>query len=116
MLIPVVKRADSDNAATFQAPFRLEKYTKYGTAFADVSRRAHSASAPLFIPDFTGVRRQIVEHLNDSIHDLEAKLSTASDKETRNEYILEAVKLLECMGMLRSTDAGRREPTVRGKY
>jgi hypothetical protein len=72
------------------------KDLKYGEAFREASRRAQEAGAPLFIPTFTSLRRNIVEHLTRSLHRLEEKMSR--DPTRSEENVLQAVKLLEHMG------------------
>jgi hypothetical protein len=72
------------------------RYNKYGAAFAEVSQRAQAASAPLFIPTFTGLRRTIVEHLTESLHRIEQELST--NESGSEERVVEAVTLLRHMG------------------
>jgi hypothetical protein len=59
------------------------KDLKYGEAFREASRRAQEAGAPLFIPTFTSLRRNIVEHLTRSLHRLEEKMSRIQQGQKR---------------------------------
>ncbi|KAK5170524.1 uncharacterized protein LTR77_005112 [Saxophila tyrrhenica] len=62
------------------------------------SGRVQGASAPLFVPSFTGLRRTIVEDLTTSLQSLEQKLTRdALDAELRHRRVSEAVTLLRQM-------------------
>jgi len=75
------------------------KFDEYESAFAEASKRAQDASAPLFIPTFTGLRRTIVEHLTEDLQRLEQELSSDDvDLKSRRENVTDAVTLLRHMG------------------
>lgn len=75
------------------------KFDDYTAEFAKASERARDASAPLFIPTFTGLRRTIVEHLTANLQRLEHDLSSDSlDAPAREESVADAVTLLRHVG------------------
>jgi hypothetical protein len=87
---------DNVSSSAFLHPHLPKEYNKFGSAFADVSQRAQTAGAPLFIPTFTGLRRTIVEHLTSSLHQREEEIS--KDKPDSEEQVLKAINLLTHMG------------------
>ncbi|KAF2118616.1 hypothetical protein BDV96DRAFT_643854 [Lophiotrema nucula] len=79
----------------------LPKSSMYASAFTDASKRRRDASAPLFIPTFTTLRRTIVEHLTTSLQQLERQITTETlDTGLRQQRILEAVNLLRHMDQI----------------
>ncbi|KAF2632031.1 hypothetical protein BU25DRAFT_406548 [Macroventuria anomochaeta] len=69
------------------------KLRQYESAHEEASTSAQYASAPLFIPAFTGLRRTIVEHLTESLQRLEQELQV----ERSEERVSMAVTLLRQM-------------------